>query len=747
MEALDIILQDTLREYNRNVAARFKSLKGLIPSLKGYATEQWVREQKYLTGLDLKGLGDVLLTDLKEGQVLSYSNGKWINTDAKGGIDDETLERLVTTDTQQTITGHKTFRSLVTIGSQGKGAPNDEVNINLIALNPIAHSGGPWYINSLDNPTAAFLRILYKDNELFRFSTEGTFTAKSIVKSGGTASQFLKADGSVDSKTYLPLSGGTMSNSNIVGNLNADLLDGKHEYNFVKALYGDDCDGNKDMNDMWNNQSFIGSVTTTENAPNGNGWYNVVQVAHRNGTADGPSYVGQIALGMTVNHDRLYYRTHRTRGWQTAARLTDNVASATKLQTARTIWGQSFDGSGDVTGILSGVGGINYSGNGESVDQYGNFRFGSNSSAWNIYNNEGTSLLCVRRSTGNVCIGVADSIHKLDVNGSSLIRGTLNILCTSAQANFNQGIRLYGSAKDSTYSLIMFGCDSSTNIGTHNNQWTVGRTNTNSFVIDKGNATGANGLVITSDLNVGIGTSSPKFKFDANGSGRIGEVIMSDQKISFCNAISCEGYTDTWSDGTHNHTWYGLDFLTDGNWANGCFLSYYTGILLKTAQGSFKFSEDGKFKLGDSNAGISYDQSSGGLIFYSNAGGQPILSGNGAIFGTTSSRWTIYASSLNYTSLVNGSDIRLKSDITPINNLSVQQIAGAPLVKFKWRDNGMKGIGTIAQYWLNVYPDFVETDNRGYLQLHSMDICLSASIILAREIELLKKEIEKMKKQ
>lgn len=39
----------------------------------------------------------------------------------------------------------------------------------------------------------------------------------------------------------------------------------------------------------------------------------------------------------------------------TLALTSDNVASATKLQTARTIWGQSFDGTGNVSGALSGA--------------------------------------------------------------------------------------------------------------------------------------------------------------------------------------------------------------------------------------------------------------------------------------------------------------------------------------------------------------------------------------------------------
>ena len=42
--------------------------------------------------------------------------------------------------------------------------------------------------------------------------------------------------------------------------------------------------------------------------------------------------------------------------------LNSNVASATKLQTARTLWGQSFDGTANVTGNLSSVGNITGSG-------------------------------------------------------------------------------------------------------------------------------------------------------------------------------------------------------------------------------------------------------------------------------------------------------------------------------------------------------------------------------------------------
>ena len=42
----------------------------------------------------------------------------------------------------------------------------------------------------------------------------------------------------------------------------------------------------------------------------------------------------------------------------TLALISDNVASATKLKTARTIWGQSFDGTGNVSGFMKNVRGL-----------------------------------------------------------------------------------------------------------------------------------------------------------------------------------------------------------------------------------------------------------------------------------------------------------------------------------------------------------------------------------------------------
>jgi hypothetical protein len=61
-----------------------------------------------------------------------------------------------------------------------------------------------------------------------------TITAGTIVKSGGTASQFLKANGSVDSTSYTPTNGSGASGTwgiSITGN--ADTVDGMHATEFV----------------------------------------------------------------------------------------------------------------------------------------------------------------------------------------------------------------------------------------------------------------------------------------------------------------------------------------------------------------------------------------------------------------------------------------------------------------------------------------------------------------------------------
>ena len=93
----------------------------------------------------------------------------------------------------------------------------------------------------------------------------------------------------------------------------ADTVDGEHASSFVRAGTYEYSNLNK-----LDTYSFIRSVNsnTSSTSPKGmTGWYNVIQAVHRNGLEDGPEYMGQIALGMTTNTNKMFFRTKYRDSW------------------------------------------------------------------------------------------------------------------------------------------------------------------------------------------------------------------------------------------------------------------------------------------------------------------------------------------------------------------------------------------------------------------------------------------------
>ena len=286
--------------------------------------------------------------------------------------------KFVTLDTAQTITGVKTFAASFFLDKSASLIQNQEDSSNYttairwykggtsqgtynpsigqhntggdgkgsICILPYPTETSPWggtvglFISKgalkLDGKSVALAENYYTKTESdkrYVNVTGDTMTGPLIVKATVTGTQLISTIATGTS----PLK---VTSTTVVTNLNSDLFDGFHETAFVRSFWtsspGYDCS-------KYNSRPLI-SFTYSNNAPFTGGFIDVVTNGY--GFYLGTSYTSNAPL---------YYKRHgisSDRGmgtWQQLARITDNVASATKLQTARTINGTLFDGTANIT--------------------------------------------------------------------------------------------------------------------------------------------------------------------------------------------------------------------------------------------------------------------------------------------------------------------------------------------------------------------------------------------------------------
>ncbi|MFI3315760.1 MAG: hypothetical protein R3Y04_08900 [Rikenellaceae bacterium] len=222
-------------------------------------------------------------------------------------------------------------------------------------------SGGVSDWSDIQNkPTFSGVSILSNYDFDSRYYTETEVDAKFALKldlSDYTASDILTKLKTVDGSG---------------SGLDADTLDGVENRYLTASLFR--STGSTDTNTYDADEhiaggmmSNYGSVDYWQNAPSDMYYGSILHLqadlVSYSLTSNGTALSAQLAWDVTHNSTsstrNVYFRAANNLGfqddWKQIAFTTSNVASATKLYTSRSIWGQSFDGTADVSGALTNV--------------------------------------------------------------------------------------------------------------------------------------------------------------------------------------------------------------------------------------------------------------------------------------------------------------------------------------------------------------------------------------------------------
>lgn len=337
---------------------------------------------------DMAGQGgldaDAMWAELKKADSSKIIDASHIPTSVLDG-------RWVTLSTNQTITGQKTFTQNILFSNNITGIRNTAGNLVFGAGNENIFCILNDYVGPVET----------KNNQLVLGNDVGYW--KKV-----TAGQYI-------SKVATGLSPLIVSSNTLVNNLNADLLDGYHQSSFLRAdgvnqyvtLSGGD--GNNEgyrlvFEGTVTGGRSINSMTLLVNSRHaGTG---MISIVFHTINQESTSYVGSLnyygstlALGYTMW--RLFYNTTTKKVrlfWRfydysdckvsilNSRGLTTNISnktwyttipsdsgselpsyynrsdSASSLATSRTLWGQPFNGTANVSGDMTGVGNITMSG-------------------------------------------------------------------------------------------------------------------------------------------------------------------------------------------------------------------------------------------------------------------------------------------------------------------------------------------------------------------------------------------------
>lgn len=363
-----------------------------------------------------------------------------------------------------------------------------------------------------------------------------------------------------------------------------------------------------------------------------------------------------------------------------SASITGNAGSATKLQTTRTLWGQSFNGTANISGSMTGVGDMTLDAGARIKHGSGNLYIGnSDNSNW-----IGVQDICSQSSIGdgNWSLRTSGAAHFKDttINGTATIKDLLSLVDGS-----HKGLKMGSTYISSLYGEVILQGNTALRFG--NDAW------------DYNQWAGLKYDHSIKTVYLGIADGSI---FKAN-SAQSGGVINLKQGISSVYTPTLYAGGDIYHTGTYRMLWKNSKASKYLNVMN---ISQDDNGILTIGYGNF--SNNKNVALEGYNLTFRVGNDSGMKSMWLNYNnGNPVLSLEGNFYATGGV--TAYKSS----------DERLKHDIHDVDSLAIIKAMGGT-VAFRYNADNKDSIGWIAQRVLHntFMQDLVEKDDKGFLKIN-----------------------------
>ena len=364
----------------------------------------------------------------------------------------------------------------------------------------------------------------------------------------------------------------------------------------------------------------------------------------------------------------------------TLALTSDNVASATKLQTTRTLWGQSFNGTANISGSMTGVGDMTLDAGARIKHGSGNLYIGnSDNSNW-----IGVQDICSQSSIGdgNWSLRTSGAAHFKDttINGTATIKNLLSLVDGS-----HKGLKMGSTYISSIDGEVILQGNTALRFG--NDAW------------DYNQWAGLKYDHSIKTVYLGIADGSI---FKAN-SAQSGGVINLKQGISSVYTPTLYAGGDIYHTGAYRMLWKNSKASKYLNVMN---ISQDDNGILTIGYGNFSNNKNVVLEGYNLNFRVGNDSGMKSMwLNYNN--GNPVLSLDGNFYATGGV--TAYKSS----------DERLKHDIHGVDSLAIIKAMGGT-VAFRYNADNKDSIGWIAQRVLHntFMQDLVEKDDKGFLKIN-----------------------------